>query len=346
MSRWTRLRVQMVLKALLLFLIPTAGWAGQDTVVTKSDDRLVGEIKSLKRGWLLLEADYGDNDFIIDWDKLKYVGSKNFFKFGTTDRRTITGSFRTDPADSSRFLIEGADGPVSVSHDDLVTLESVKTTFWDQLSASFDFGYSLTKANNLKQTSVGGMFGYKSDKSTATISLQGVNSSQDNAGRSRKGELNLSYSYMFVSSWYAVAAAGFETSDEQQLDLRSTVGGGIGTLLLATQRMDLGLSAGVNYVNERFMQSDLGTVNSAEAFGRVEYNAFDVGPLSFFTGGSVYPSLTQEGRVRTKIKADLKWELPLNLTFKLSFTHNYDTKPPNEATKTDYVFSTTVGWEL
>ncbi|RPH74626.1 MAG: hypothetical protein EHM80_17640, partial [Nitrospiraceae bacterium] len=181
MSFWTRLRVQIVLRAPMLLLIPAAGWAAQDTVITKSGDHLVGEIKSLKRGWLVFEADYGDNDFIIDWDKLHYLGSKSFFKFGTTDRRTLTGSFRTDPADSSRLLIEGADGPVSVSQEDLVTMESIKTTFWDQLSASFDFGYSLTKANNLKQTSVGGMFGYKSDKSTATISLQGVNSSQDNA---------------------------------------------------------------------------------------------------------------------------------------------------------------------
>jgi putative salt-induced outer membrane protein YdiY len=346
MSRWTRSHVQMILKTLMLFLIPAAGWAEQDMIITKSGDRLVGEIKNLKRGWLTFEADYADNDFIIDWDKVKYLESKNFFKFGTTDRRTLTGSFRTDPADSSRIIIEAADGPVSVSFLDLVTLESVKTTFWDRLSASFDFGYSLTKANNQQQTTVGGIFGYKSDKSSATVSLQAVNSSQDSADRSRKGELDLSYSYMFVSNWYAVTAAGFETSDEQQLDLRSTIGGGIGTLLVATQRMDLGVSAGVNYVNEHFTESDLGTVNSAEAFGQVEYNAFDIGPVSFLTEASVYPSLTQDGRVRTKVKADLKWELPLNLTFKLSFTHNYDTKPPNEATKTDYVFSTTVGWEL
>jgi putative salt-induced outer membrane protein YdiY len=345
MSR-TRLRTRLILNTLMLFLVPIVGWASQDIIVTRSGDRLVGEIKSLKRGWLMFEADYGDNDFIIDWEKIRYLESKAFFTFGTTDRRMLTGSFRTDPADSSRILIEGAGGPVSVPAVDLVTLESVKTSFWDQLSASFDFGYSLTKANNLKQTTVGGMFGYKSDKSSATISLQGVNSSQDNADRSRKGDLSLKYSYMFVSSWYALAAAGFETSDEQQLDLRSTVGGGVGTLLLATQRMDFGLSGGVNYVNERFMQSDLGTVNSAEAFGKVEYNAFDIGPLSFYTGASVFPSLTQEGRVRTKIKADLKWELPLSLTFKVSFTHNYDTKPPNDATKSDYAFSTTVGWEL
>jgi putative salt-induced outer membrane protein YdiY len=330
----------------MLLLIPMTGWATQDLIVTKSGDRLVGEIKNLRRGWLTFEADYGDNDFIIDWDKIKYLESAGYFTFGTTDRRTLTGSFRTDPTDSSRILIEGADGPVSVAYLDLVTLESVKTTFWDQLSASIDFGYSLTKANNLRQTTVGGMIGYKSDKSSAVITLQGVNSSQDDVDRSRKGDLNLSYSYMFVSSWYAVVGAGFETSDEQQLDLRATIGGGVGTLLVATQRMDLGLSAGVSYVNERFMKSDLGTVNSAEAFGRVEYNAFDIGDVSFFTEVSAYPSLTQEGRVRTKFKADLKWELPMSLTFKLGFTHNYDTKPPNAATKSDYVFSTTVGWEL
>ena len=239
MPRYCRIHALMVLPTLMLFLIPAAVRAGQDIIITRSGDRLVGDIKNLKRGWLTFEADYGDNDFIIDWEKIKFLESNDFFTFGTTDRRTLTGSFRTDPADSSRLLIGGADGPVSVSYQDLVTLENIETSFWDQLSASLDFGFSLTKANNLQQTTVGGLIGYKSEKSRVSLSLHGVNSSQDNAGRSRKGDLSLGYSYMFVSSWYAVAAAGFETSDEQLLDLRSTIGGGVGTALIATQRMDL-----------------------------------------------------------------------------------------------------------
>lgn len=339
-------RVPTVLVTLMIALIPITVSVAQDVVVTRSGDHLAGEIKSLKHGWITFEADYGDNDFIIDWDEIRYLESQDFFTFRTTDGQRFTGSFRTDPADSSYLLIKGPQGSVAVHRQDLVEMENVETSFWDQLSASFDFGYSLTKANNLRQTTLGGKIGYRSERSYANISLQGVNSAQDNADRSRKGDLNLRYSYLFLSNWYAVASAGFETSDEQQLDLRSTVGGGVGAILLSTQRMDMTLSAGIGYVNERFLGSDLGSVNSAEAFGKLEFNAFDIGDLSLLTEASVYPSLTQKGRVRSKVTADSKWDLPLSLTFKLSFTFNYDTKPPNEATKSDYVFSSTVGWEL
>jgi hypothetical protein len=73
---------------------------------------------------------------------------------------------------------------------------------------------------------------------------------------------------------------------------------------------------------------------------------FDVGDLNLFTGFTVYPSITEQGRVRADFKVDLKYDLPYDFFITLGFTNNFDNKPIEGASKNDYVFQTTFGWEL
>jgi hypothetical protein len=60
----------------------------------------------------------------------------------------------------------------------------------------------------------------------------------------------------------------------------------------------------------------------------------------------VFPSLTGSGRIRSDFKFDLKYDLPLDIYFGVGYTLNYDIKPVEGASETDYVFQTSVGWEL
>ena len=348
-----------VLYALCFLVFPLAARAGADVLLTKSGDRLVGEVKKLERGLLYFETDYGDNVFVIDWDEVRSLESKEYFAFRTAKGRRYSGSFWTDPADSSAIIIDAAEGPVQIKGPDLVFLESVERGFINRFSASLDFGYTFTKANGSQQLTTRGMLGYRAERFYSDIALNAVSNVQQSAENSRKADLSFNQRYFFHNNWYSIFTLMFETSDEQLLDLRSSGSLGIGTYVVSTQRLELTLAAGGSYVNEQFQHSeappaeppletpaDTPSLNSAESFGTLEFNVFDIGDLSFLSSLSVYPSLTERGRVRSKFKADLKWDLPLNFTFKLGLTHNYDSKPPNEAGKSDYVFSTTVGWEL
>jgi hypothetical protein len=56
--------------------------------------------------------------------------------------------------------------------------------------------------------------------------------------------------------------------------------------------------------------------------------------------------MTESGRWRIDYSFDTKYDLPLDFYIKVGFTLNYDNQPVAGASKTDYVFQTTFGWEL
>ena len=50
-----------------------------DAVTMKNGDILIGEVKSLKKGVLVLETDYSDSDFNIDYDEVQGLNLTNTF---------------------------------------------------------------------------------------------------------------------------------------------------------------------------------------------------------------------------------------------------------------------------
>ena len=84
--------------------------------------------------------------------------------------------------------------------------------------------------------------------------------------------------------------------------------------------------------------------NSAEAIAGIELNGFNLGDLNLLTRYIVFPSLTDSGRVRMDFTTDLKWDLPKDLYFSMGFSTNYDSRPPADTPKNDYIYSSSVGW--
>lgn len=55
---------------IILFISPLVG-AQNDTIQLKNDDILVGEVKSLSIGILINETPYSDEDFRVEFNKVK-----------------------------------------------------------------------------------------------------------------------------------------------------------------------------------------------------------------------------------------------------------------------------------
>ena len=72
---------------------------------------------------------------------------------------------------------------------------------------------------------------------------------------------------------------------------------------------------------------------------------FDIGDLSLLTKAMAYPSITEAGRWRADFNFDMNYDLPLDFYIKLGFSLNYDNRPVEGASETDYVLHTGFGWE-
>jgi len=72
--------------------------------------------------------------------------------------------------------------------------------------------------------------------------------------------------HLLGSRWYVNTTQDFLNSDEQALDLRTTIGGGGGSYLLRSSSQYLALGGGLAWNNERYTDPLVPTENSAEAY--------------------------------------------------------------------------------
>ncbi len=340
---WIRHAVVVVIT--LLSGLPLV--ADDDILILKNGDRITGKIKKLEQGNIHVDADYGDNVFIIEWKEVERVESTQDFVVQTSRGRRFTGSIQTDPADSSRVLIEEAGQTVPVEQNVMVSVKPVDQGFWGRFGTSIDFGLSLTKANETKQFTTRASVSYLTEDWSLEANLNTLRNARQGVPNTKRTESGVNFRNFITERWFGIAFGHFLQSDELELNLRSTIGGGAGRYLIQTNRWSFSLLGGAAWVNEDFfenVQSAAGNKNSGDAFGGVEVNGFNLGDLNILTRFAVFPSVTDPGRVRMNFETDFKWDLPKDLYFSVGFTTNYDSAPPTNAPPSDYILNTSIGW--
>ena len=344
-------QVKSTLIVVLFLLIPisliSSNLIAQDVVIMKNGDRITGEIKQLSNGDLHIDPSYGENIFIIDWAEVETVESRERFIVQTSQGDSITGSVNTDPQVPARILVEEEGQTTPFEQDELVYLKPVDQGFWGRFSAAADFGLSLTKANDTRQMNTRITACYLAEKWSSSFIFDALrNDRNDVPDPTKRTEIGGDYRYFFSGNWFGLGTANFLQSNELQLDLRSTVGGGVGNYLFRNNRWRFSALGGAAWTNENLSDPIIETKNSGEVFAGVELNAFDIGDVSILSSFTVIPSLTQSGRVRMDFRTDFQWELIKDLFFRVGFTDNYDNQPVGDAPTNDYIFSTSVGWSF
>ncbi|MBP1647159.1 MAG: hypothetical protein H6Q30_604 [Bacteroidetes bacterium] len=331
----------LFLSLMLTVAVPLFGQT--DSLVFKNGDVMVGELKSMDRGVAIVSTNYSDTDFKISWLEVRRVHAKKSYVVTTSDDRQYFGILHSKS--DGKVSVRTAQGDtVESTIDNVVYLNPVEGTFLEKLSATIDVGFSLTKANDLRQFTVGGAIGYNEQKWSTDIVLNFLNSTQDNVDPIRRNEGTLNYRNNLTNTWYAMATLSALTNTEQKLDLRFSTQLVGARYLMRTNSGYLGVKAGVSRNFEKY-SSATGDRNTWEGVLGAELNLYNAGDLSLVTTAASYPSFTESGRWRVDISCDGKYDLPLDFYIKLGVSFNYDNRPAAGASQSDYVFQTGFGWE-
>ena len=330
--------------AIILSCAGITATAQTDSLVLSNGNVIVGELKSMDKGVLIIETGYSDSDFSIEWTGVKEIYSANRFLITLRDGRRINGSLKSTGA--GKVTIESVEGEIiETTLSDLVYMKGLKSNFWSRSYASIDLGLNLTKANNLKQYSMRSTAGYLADKWALDMYYNDIRSSQDSIEATKRTEGGISYKYYLPRDWYLMSAVTFLSNTEQALQLRTTAKLGAGNYIVHTNKSYWGLLGGISYNNETF-SNDTPKRSSAEGFFGTELNMFDTGDLSLISSLYIYPGITEAGRWRSDFQVDTKYDLPHDFYIQLGLTLNYDNQPAVQGNETDYVFVFSVGWEL
>jgi len=314
-----------------------------DTIITKEGNILSGEIKDLERGVLKIETEYSDKDFEIEWKGLEQIKTQSDFLITIADGRRLNGKLESNSA--GNVLIKSDNKVIGITKmDEIVFLQSIDKNFGSRFSASIDFSFSVTKAQELRQFNLRGTLKYQAERWSTSVSYNRLRSSQTETEALDRSDGNITYQYFLQNDYYYLTQVDLLSNDEQKLDLRTTGKLGVGKYLVHTNQINFGFAAGLNFNNEQFSDENPDR-NSLEGFVGTELNMFDLGDLNLLTRVVAYPSLTESGRFRSDLVFDAKYDLPLDFYVKLGLTLNYDNQPVSGASETDYIFQSGIGWE-
>ena len=329
---------------IVFLLLSFSVFSQNDTLYTVTGDRLVGEIISMKLGVLNFDTDYADDEFQIEWLEVEGLISSRFFVIYTLDGRRLIGNIHYVEGAERIVRVNTFNTSISVSLYEIVEIKPVESNFKDRINVLLDAGYSFAKANTTHQLSISAKVNYQTEKWLWEADYNQVGTYQDQVDPSTRTSGGTNFNYFLKGKLFVFAGMEFLSNSEQKLDLRRTSKTGLGYYIFRTNRWYMGTGAGLARSYEKYGGDAPTSDKNFEGMGALDINAYDIGDLDLKAKFNFYPGLTSKG-MRLNSEFSIKYDLPLEFYIKLSFTHDYDSDPAIDVSKSDFVFQTSIGWE-
>lgn len=319
-----------------------------DVVVMRSGDRMTGEIKSLENGVLYFKADYMVSSVGLDWDRVERLESKDSYVVLLTTGKTYTGEIeRTARQPGGGFTVKRPQGDVQVHGREVVTLTAVESNLWKQLKGSIGTGFSYSQGENATQLSLSGDASYVSERylvsSAGSVNL----TTQAGVPNVTRYTYDLMLSRVYDRNWFVGALGQLTSSSQQNLILRTTLGGGLGRFIFRTNRSSVSLLVGGVYDNEHYsVTTGPSYTNNMEALLGLQYSTYRFKTTEFTNQLFTYYGLTDWGRFRLAAQSNISLEIAHNLYWNFSVYENFDSRPPANSPGNDFGTTSGVSWKF
>jgi len=333
----------------------------KDVIQFGNGDRITCEIIKLEKGYLYVKPEYADGTVGMDWSKISRVESSQSFVVADKAGERYTGSLQSlvegkvegkveektpDQLAELEVQVVGPSASHVIARNDVVEIHPTDTTFWQNLHGGVNAGLNYAKQQNRTQYNFQSNAKFERTKWLAAANYESSFSGGGDISDLRNDlRLNVDRQLLSPRNFY-MGLADFLQSNEQQLDLRTTLGGAIGHMFTYTNNSFIGVFGGADWNRERY--SSEATVgrngNSAEAVLGTQVNFFRFKTTNILADARVYPSLTDLGRVRFDLNTSMKLKLAKDLYWTSGFYLNFDSRPPDNLPKSDYGSTSGLGW--
>ena len=142
------MKIRILAFSVLAFLLTGNNLIAQiDSLIMNTGETLVGEVKELKQGVVVIETDYSDSDFKVEWDKVNYIHTERNYIITMSNGDRYHGPLISLEGDPTKVTVdELEDGPSTVNIIDVVYLKSVDDSFLSRIDLLMSVGYTLTNA--------------------------------------------------------------------------------------------------------------------------------------------------------------------------------------------------------
>jgi putative salt-induced outer membrane protein YdiY len=321
-----------------------------DTIIMKNGDRFTGEVKRLEQGILYIETDYFSGSVGVDWAQIEKIESTATYQVILSGGKRLTGTISKVAAEAAAdkdFTVRTVGNDVPVSGTDVVEISSQKQNFWRQLKGSIDLGYNFTSGNNQSSLSTDANAVYLAQHWGAGASYTASYNGQTSGTNTNLFETQLFGERFLNRNSFLIGLSDFLHSSQQDLQLRTTLGGGYGRYLKRTNQNELRWLIGLDYSQASYQSGIMQPVQkNAELLLGAEYQLFHFDRYTLQSQVLVFPGLSDFGRVRFTTNNTLSVKLVNNFYFNFTFWDNFDSRPPLNAQRNATGLSTGLGWKF
>ena len=332
------------------FICASAEAKRKDIVIMKNGDHLTGEVKKLESGVLYVDLDYVSGNVGLDWKQVDVVQSTGSYQITLRNGDHYNGTIEKSPdlgKSGKDVLISTMGGlELRVPASTVVQIATQKENVWRQLTGAISFGVSFTSGNSQTALNSDMNVAYPARNWAAGASYTSSFSGQSGASKTTNlQEFQLGVERYLGRNSLVLGLSDFLHSSQQELNLRTTLGGAYGRYVKRTNENFLRWFGGVVYTHENFQSVNSQPIQqNVEALVGSEYELHRFNRYTLQSQLLVYPGVSDFGRIRTTTKTSLSVKLANNLALSFSFWDNFDSRPPLNAKKNELGVSTNVGW--
>jgi hypothetical protein len=337
------IRILLLSGILLAARISTA--QKTDRIMVQNGDWITGEVKQLDMGMLSYKTDAAGT-ISVKWEQVRHMMSEKLLVLRLSSGDFYSGSL--EPTENSfevRILGE-VDTVINLNY--VVEINPIKGRFWKRLDGSVDFGFSFTKASQVKQTNLNFNVEHRGRNALTMLSSSLINTANPEENLGRRFDSNFRHRYYFRHNFAAENFLLLQRNTELDLGLRAAYGLGVSKNWIRSnvQRFYSGIGP---LINAETSISQYGYTTSLETFIYLEHRVYKYRDPEVYitTTYAVYPSLSDPGRLRWDLQSQLRLEVLKDFFVGFTFYHTYDNRPVSEEGSTnDWGFTTSLGYSF
>ncbi len=343
-----------VLLALYLSLFATATFA--DQVTLKNGDRLTGTIVKFDQDKLVMKSDFA-GEVSLQWAAVVAIVSAQPLYVALKNGQTVSGVIITR---DEEIEVAAPAGPVATPKSEItavrnnaeqeVYMRTLHPRLIDLWSGLFDTGLSLASGNSestaftlsakAARVTSRTKFSLYSTEIYTRSTAAGVSSTTASAIRGgARIDLN------FRKNWFVFGLTDFEHDRFQDLDLRNVLGGGLGYHLISKKDRTFDVFGGATYNQEYYSQPfnppNPSTNRKTSELDAGETLSSKLGARSTLTEQfSFFPNISDTGDYRMQFDVSAATKLKNWLSWQLTFSDRYVSRPLAGLKDNDLIFST------
>lgn len=332
----------------LILLLLFSGVAHADWVQLKNGDRISGQVINLKEGKVSIETAYAGK-IVIESEQIAKIESDGKISLTLTDETTLQGSLK--PAQEEGYIaVQPGEADVqTIALGDLSAFknESLPVKIKPPFSGHASLGIT-SETGNTEETEMDGVteMANVSGENRYSLDMTAEYKEASEKTTKQKAYARLQWDRFMTDVRYLYGRGVFEHDRFKDLNLRTTLGAGVGQHLLDDDQYRLLIEGGLQWVFEN-NSSDKDDRNFPALAWRLDYdqNLFDT-DFIFFHNHSINYGLANDSNFFILARTGLRMPLIDALDLTLEHRLDWEDEPGDGNKKADqkYILSLGYGW--